>query len=189
LYGSNVKGINEALELELMSLAGEITFEEVKPLKTMDSLDGSHTQKVNADLDLHSDKSEETSRKHEKQDLVRFSVRNVKPKSNKGLMKFLIEEYGTVKGNLGSELSRIMDQYVKVKTGVLCIVKTGKNISNNISESNLVKVLEDFLQRKLEPVLNKFKRSSSKRSSRKTIKPASKGAKADTVLFALMNSR
>ena len=59
LYGSNVKGLNEAIELESMSLAGLITFEEVKPTKTRDILDGSHTQNVNADLDLHSDQNEE----------------------------------------------------------------------------------------------------------------------------------
>ena len=50
LYGSNVKGINEAIKLGLRSLAGEIKFEEVKTLKTMNIYDGSHTQNVSTDL-------------------------------------------------------------------------------------------------------------------------------------------
>jgi hypothetical protein len=189
LYGSNVKGINEAIELESMSLAGLITFEEVKPTKNRGSLDGSHTQNVNADLDLHSNQNKGTWVKQEKQDFTRLSVRNINPELNKSFNKSLIDKYGTTKGNVGPELSRIMDQFVKVKTGILNVVETGKTVFNNIFESDLVQVVGNIVNSKLSSALNKLGIGSSKRSSSKTIKPASKGAKADTVLFSLMKSR
>ena len=189
LYGSNVKGINEAIELGLRSLAGEITFEEVKTLKTMDIHYGSHTQKVNTDLDLCSEKMVENICKYKKKDLTRISVQNIDSELHKGFKKALIDKYGTTKGNVGPELSIMMDSYVKVKTGALRVIETGKSVSKNISESKLVKLMEDIFQRNIQHFLNNFRNGPSKKRGKRIIKPISKGDKADKVLFALMKSR
>ena len=98
LYGSNVKGINEAIKLESMSLDGLITFEEVKPPRNRDGLDGSHTHNVNADLDLHSHQNNKIWMKQKKQDFTRLSVRNINPELKKSFNKSLIDKYGTTKG-------------------------------------------------------------------------------------------
>ena len=189
LYGSNVKGINEAIKLGLRSLAGEIKFEEVKTLKTMNIYDGSHTQNVSTDLNLCSEKMVENSYKYKKKDLTRISVQNIDPELHKGFKKALIDKYGTTKGNIGPELSIMMDSYVKVKTGALRVIETGKSVSKTISESKLVKLMEDIFQRNIQHLLNNFRNNPSKKHGKRNIKPVSKGDKADKVLFALMKSR
>jgi hypothetical protein len=189
LYGSNVKGINETIELGLRSLAGEIKFEAVEPLETMDIRDGSHTQNVNTDLDLCSEEMVENSCKYKKKDLTRISVQNIDPQLHKDFKKVLIDKYGTTKGNVGPELSFMMDSYVKVETGVLRIVETGKTVYNHVVESDITQVVKDVLQTELNRGVNALRRNSSKKQGKGNIKPISKGEKADIVLCALMKSR
>ena len=130
----------------------------------------------------------ENTCKYKKKDLKRISVQNIDPELHKGFKKALIDKYGTTTGNVGPELSIMMACYVKVNTGVLRVIETGKTVSKTVSESKLVKLVEDVVQRNIKHFLNNFRSNPSKKHGKRNIKPASKGDKADTVFFALIKS-
>ena len=189
LYGSNVKGINEALKLYVKHAQGLIDFEKIEPKKIMDPWNGSRNLKENPDSDLCSLELVEDSCKYQKKDLKRISVQKIDPKLHKSFKKILIDKYGTFMGNIGPELSHAMELYVKVETGVLNVVETCKTVSKHFFESDIVKIVEGTVQRIIEPFITPLKRNMSKKKVKWNVKPVSKGEKALNVLHALMKCR
>jgi hypothetical protein len=187
LYGSNVKGINKALELYINHVKGLIDFEEIKPTKNIDLLKGSHNLNEKAGSDLRSNERVGISCKYHKKDLKSISVRNIEPKLHKSFRKILIDKYGTFIGNIGPELSHAMELYVKVETGTLKVLETGKTVSKHLVESNIVKMVEDTVQRIIKPFLTTTNRNPSKKG-KWNVKPVSKGEKTLNVLYSLMKS-
>ena len=189
LYGSNVKGINEALDLYVKHAQGLIDFEEIQSTERIGHGEGSHTLKEKVEWNMRSPEMVGTSCKYHKKDFKSISVRKIEPKLHKSFRKILIDKYGTFIGNIGPELSQAMELYVKIETGVLKVVETGKTVSKHFLKSDMVKMVEDTVQRIIKPFFPALKRNPLKKQDKWNVHPVSKGEKALNVLHSLMKSR
>ncbi|MDD3984444.1 MAG: hypothetical protein PHY59_00790 [Methanobacterium sp.] len=63
---------------------------------------------------------------YNKRDFTSISVQNVDLKWHRGFKKVWADKYSTFMGNIGFELSSAMELYVKIETGVLSVIETGK---------------------------------------------------------------